>query len=199
MPLAIGFHSFFQIPDIPRDEWVAHIPARIHVIPGEHNIPTGELRPMDIPNPCRCGVSNWTMDSPIWSATRTAGRTSRSRRAEEVETLFGPKFTVATIWLPAAPAGQPREFICFEPLSTIISGVNLAHEGKWRSHRPRLRREVDGEFLDPRKWFMNAAYWVRQNKTTVMEAVPTLPAAGMGNRPFGIHLGPLSCNRQEHE
>src|SRR5438128_8247791 len=24
MPVVIGYHSFFQIPDIPRDEWVAH-------------------------------------------------------------------------------------------------------------------------------------------------------------------------------
>ena len=46
MPVVIGYHSFFQIPDIPRDEWTAHYPARIHVIPGVHNIPTGELRPV---------------------------------------------------------------------------------------------------------------------------------------------------------
>ena len=48
-----------------------------------------------------------------------------------VETLFGPKYTVATIWLPAPPAGQTRDFICFEPLTTIINGLNLAHEGKY--------------------------------------------------------------------
>src|ERR1051325_1896421 len=51
MPVAIGYHSFFLIPDIPRDEWVARYPARVHVIPGEHNIPTGEMRPLDLPNP----------------------------------------------------------------------------------------------------------------------------------------------------
>jgi len=28
MPLMIGFHPYYRIPDIPRDEWVAHIPAR---------------------------------------------------------------------------------------------------------------------------------------------------------------------------
>ena len=51
MPVVIGYHSFFQIPDVPRDEWTAHYPARIHVIPGDHNIPTGEMRPLDVPNP----------------------------------------------------------------------------------------------------------------------------------------------------
>ena len=48
-----------------------------------------------------------------------------------VETLFGPKYTVATIYLPPFAPGQDREFICFEPLTAIISGVNLAHEGKY--------------------------------------------------------------------
>jgi aldose 1-epimerase len=34
-------------------------------------------------------------------------------------------------WEPAAPAGQTRDFICFEPMTAITSGVNLAHEGKY--------------------------------------------------------------------
>ena len=34
MPLVLGYHSFFQIPDIPRDDWVAHYPARVHIIAG---------------------------------------------------------------------------------------------------------------------------------------------------------------------
>jgi aldose 1-epimerase len=132
MPVVIGFHPFFQIPDIPRDEWVAHLPARVHVIPGEHNIPTGEMRPLDIPNPLP--LRGRTLDDGFTDLERDAdGRANFwiESGGKTVETLFGPKYTVATIWLPAGPNGQPREFICFEPLSTIISGVNLAHEGKY--------------------------------------------------------------------
>ena len=28
MPMAVGFHPYYRIPDVPRDEWVGHIPAR---------------------------------------------------------------------------------------------------------------------------------------------------------------------------
>ena len=132
MPVVIGFHPYLRIPDIPRDEWVAHIPARVHVIPGEHNIPTGEMRPLDIPNPLP--LRGRTLDDGFTDLERDAdGRAHFSIESggKTVETLFGPKYTVATIWLPAGPEGQPREFICFEPLSTIISGVNMAHEGKY--------------------------------------------------------------------
>ncbi|HEY2012578.1 MAG TPA: aldose 1-epimerase [Bryobacteraceae bacterium] len=132
MPLVLGYHSFFQIPDIPRDEWVAHYPARVHIIADEHNIPTGEMRPLDVPNPLP--LRGQKLDDGFTDLERDAeGRAHFSIEAggKTVETLFGPKYPVATIWLPTGPGGQPREFICFEPLATIISGVNLAHEGKW--------------------------------------------------------------------
>jgi aldose 1-epimerase len=132
MPLAIGFHSFYQIPDIPRDEWVARFPARVHVIGDEHNIPTGEMRPLDIPNPLP--LRGRRLDDGFTDLERDAeGRAhfSIESAGKTVETLFGPKYPVATIWLPSGPGGQPREFICFEPLTTIISGVNLAQEGKY--------------------------------------------------------------------
>lgn len=51
MPLLVGFHPSYRIPDIPRDEWVAHIPARQRVVADERLIPTGELKPMDLPSP----------------------------------------------------------------------------------------------------------------------------------------------------
>src|SRR4029077_16664948 len=132
MPLVIGYHSFFQIPDIPRDEWVAHYPARIHVIGDEHNIPTGEMRPLDVPNPLP--LRGRTLDDGFTDLERDAdGRAHFSIESggKTVETLFGPKYRVATIWLPAPPPGETREFICFEPLAAIIDGVNLSQKGKY--------------------------------------------------------------------
>jgi aldose 1-epimerase len=151
MPVAIGYHSFFQIPDIPRDEWVARLSARVHVIPGEHNIPTGEMRPLDIPNPLP--LRGRTLDEGFTGFERDAdGRASFSIESggKKVETLLGPKLPVVTIWLPADRSGRPREFICFEPSAAIISGVNLAHEGKYSE----LQTLPAGE-----KW--TESFWVR--------------------------------------
>jgi len=103
------------------------------VIADEQNIPTGEMRPLDIPNPLP--LAGRTLDDGFTDLERDAeGRAHFwiESAGKRVETLFGPKYTVATIWLPAGPNGQPREFICFEPLTAIISGLNLAHEGKYR-------------------------------------------------------------------
>jgi aldose 1-epimerase len=132
MPVVIGYHSFYRIPDIPRDEWVAHLSARKHVIADEHQIPTGEMRPLDIPNPLP--LRGRTLDDGFTDLERDAdGRAHFSIESggKTVETLFGPKYRVATIWLPAPPPGETREFICFEPLAAIIDGVNLAAKGKY--------------------------------------------------------------------
>jgi len=132
MPIVLGFHPYFQIPDVPRDEWTAHIPARIHVIPGEHNIPSGEMRPMDLPDPYP--LKGNKLDEGFADLVRDEqGRAHFNIKSGDkmVEVLIGPKYTVATVWLPSAPDGAPRPFICFEPLTTIIDGLNLAYAGKW--------------------------------------------------------------------
>jgi aldose 1-epimerase len=35
------------------------------------------------------------------------------------------------VWEPAPPPGQTRDFICFEPMTAVTNGVNLAHDGKY--------------------------------------------------------------------
>jgi aldose 1-epimerase len=132
MPMAIGFHPYFQIPGIPRDEWIAHLAARTRVMADQHQIPTGEMRPLDIPNPLP--LRDQSLDDCFTDLERDAeGRAHFSIEAggHKIETLFGPNYRVATIYLPASQPGQPREFICIEPLTAIINGVNLSRQGKY--------------------------------------------------------------------
>jgi aldose 1-epimerase len=122
MPLAIGFHPYLQIPDIPRNEWVVHLPARTHVMADEHQIPTGEMRPLDIPNPL--SLRGQTLDDGFADLERDANGRAGFRieaGSKVVEIVFGSKYRVATIWLP----GERPQFICIEPLTAIINGLNL--------------------------------------------------------------------------
>jgi aldose 1-epimerase len=90
------------------------------------------MRPLDIPNPLL--LRGQTLDDGFTDLERDAGGLAHFRieaRGKTVETLFGPKYPVATIYLPAHGPGETREFICIEPLAAIISGVNLARQGKY--------------------------------------------------------------------
>jgi len=132
MPLVVGFHPYYRIPDIPRDQWVARIPARQRVVADERLIPTGEFKPMDLPSPVP--LKSHTLDDGFIGLERDAdgrARFSIESAGRSVEALFGPKYPVAVVWAPPAPPGQTRDFICFEPMTAVTAGVNLAHEGKY--------------------------------------------------------------------
>ncbi len=132
MPLAIGFHPYFQIPGIPRDEWIARLAVRTHVIADQYQIPTGEMQPLDIPNPLL--LRGQILDDGFTNLERDAeGRAHFSIESggKMIKILFGPKYPVATIYLPRPQPDEANEFICIEPLTAIISGVNLANQGKY--------------------------------------------------------------------
>lgn len=132
MPIVAGYHPYLRIPDTSREDWLIRMPAKTHVIPGEHNIPTGEMRPLDVPNPLP--VRGRTSDDGFTDFVRdTNGQAVFSIEfdGKAVDVLLGPKYTVATIWFPELRPGQRQDFVCIEPLTTIIAGLNLAKEGKW--------------------------------------------------------------------
>jgi len=151
MPVAIGFHSYYRIPDVPRDEWTGHIPARQRVVADNRLIPTGEYRPMDIPE--KFPLRGRTLDDGFIDLHRDAdGRAvfSIESGAKKVEIMFGPKYPAAVVWEPNTQAGQPQPFICFEPMTGITSAVNLAHEGKY----PDLQMIPPGG-----RW--SESFWIR--------------------------------------
>src|SRR5262249_12369828 len=42
MPVAIGFHPYFQLTDSPRDQWTLSVGARTHWLLTSNKVPTGE-------------------------------------------------------------------------------------------------------------------------------------------------------------
>jgi aldose 1-epimerase len=151
MPLAVGYHPYYRIPDIPRDQWVLHMPACKAVIADHRHVPTGEFKPSDLPNPLP--LKGRTLDDGFADFVRDAsGRaTFRIESGEKkIDLVFGMQFPVAVIWEPASPAGQAMDFLCVEPMTGITNGINLNHEGKY----PELQTvPANG------KW--TGSFWIR--------------------------------------
>ncbi len=151
MPLQIGYHPYFRSPDVPRNEWVGGIPAKLRVVTDPHMIPTGQFRPMDLADPFL--LENRTLDDGFIDLTREADGRARfyiESSGKTVEVLFGPKWQAAVVWEPNDSKGQPQPFICFEPMSGITNAINLYHEGKY----PDLQTVPAGG-----KW--SESFWVR--------------------------------------
>ena len=47
MPVAVGFHPFFQLTDSPRDEWTLSVAARTHWPVTDAKMPSGATQPIE--------------------------------------------------------------------------------------------------------------------------------------------------------
>ena len=129
MPIAIGFHPYFQLTDSPRDEWTIAVGARTHWKLAPNKVPTGETERIDavFPDPHAARLRDYDLDDVFSDLERDArGRAtlSVSGRSQRLTVTFGPNYRSAVVW---APKGRP--FICFEPMAGITDAVNLAQRG----------------------------------------------------------------------
>ncbi len=132
MPLVIGFHPYFSIPDIPRDNWMLHLPVRKEVVLDDRSLPTGEFIDLDLPNPLP--LKGRALDHGFTDMVHDAdGRALFSITAgqKRIDVIIGPKFPAAQVWLPVPPEGLAWNFICIEPMTGITNGMNLNHAGKY--------------------------------------------------------------------
>jgi aldose 1-epimerase len=128
MPVAAGYHPYFQIHDAPRDGWKVHLAARERLVLSEALIPTGERKPVNLPDPVSVGAT--PLDDVFTGLVRDSdGRAEFwvQGEREKVSVIYGPRYTVAVVY---APPG--RDFICFEPMAAITNAFNLAQEGKYK-------------------------------------------------------------------
>ena len=128
MPVSLGFHPYLNFPGgAPRDEVVARIPARKHVDMDAHLIPTGAMSDNTLPDPIP--LASHALDDGFTDLIRGEDGSalfSAEARGRKIEVLFGPKYRAAIAYAPAH-----KNFICFEPMSAITNGINLAHDGKY--------------------------------------------------------------------
>lgn len=128
MPVGVGYHPYFQVPDVPRDQWKVHVAARDHLELSPLLIPTGERKPVELPDPVSLATTQ--LDDVFSNLVREKDNHAEfwvEGGGKKVAVVYGPKYTVAVIY---APPG--KDFICFEPMSAITNAFNLAHAGIYK-------------------------------------------------------------------
>ena len=127
MPIAIGYHPYFQLPGVPRDEWFATIPAKSITVLTEKLTASGEKKPFTGPHPFP--LKGGKLDNIFEDLERDENQQtvfSVSGQGRRLSVTYGSRYPVAVVY---APPGQP--FICFEPMTGVTNQLNLAAEGKY--------------------------------------------------------------------
>jgi len=136
MPLVIGYHPHFNLTDSKRDDWTASIAAKKHYLLSPQKLPTGETEPIEkfAPDPQAISVKDHDLDDVFGDLVRDAqGRATFTVKGKQqkLDVIFGPNYKVAVVWAPKPPAGQERNFICFEPMVGVTNAVNMAQKGTY--------------------------------------------------------------------
>ncbi len=132
MPIAVGFHPYFQLTDVPRDDWTIAVGARTHWLLADTKVPTGQTEPVErvFPDRRAAALRDYDLDDVFGDLERDArGRASFSVRggSQRIDVAFGPRYRAAVVW---APKGRP--FVCIEPMAGITDAMNLAQRGLYK-------------------------------------------------------------------
>ena len=124
LPLSLGYHPYFQLPDVPRDEWMVTLPAKERVVLSPTLVPTGAREPN--PYPGSVELKGKSLDD-VFTSLAAPAVFSVEGGGKKLEVEYGPKFPVAVVY---APPGRP--FICFEPMTGITNAFNAAERGQYQ-------------------------------------------------------------------
>lgn len=162
MPVAIGYHPYFQLTDSRREDWTISVGARSQWLLAQTKVPTGETEPIEklFPNPQAVALRDFDLDHVFGDLVRDGqGRAvmTLKGKSQRLDVLVGPNYRSVVIYAPKpapvpVPAGGPaasggtaaggpgggrggsqdRNYICFEPMAGITDAMNLAHKGLYK-------------------------------------------------------------------
>jgi aldose 1-epimerase len=157
MPVAIGFHPYFQLTDSPRDAWTISVAARTEWVLAPDKIPTGETRPIErlFPAPAAAALKDYDLDHVFGDLIRdSSGRAVMSVKgqSQRLDVVLGPNYRAVVVYAPSPnapnPSAQNRNFICFEPMASITNALNLAQRGTYKE----LQSIPPGQTWEERFW-----------------------------------------------
>ena len=155
MPVAIGFHPYFQLSDSPRADWKLSIGAKTHWLLSAAKIPTGETEPIEtqFPDPLNIPFKDYPDLDDVYGdlirdASGRATMTVTGSGSQRIDVLFGPNWRSAVVW--GGGARLPN-FVCFEPMAGSTYAMNLAHKG--------LYSELQS--IPPNGGIWKESFWVR--------------------------------------
>jgi aldose 1-epimerase len=105
MPVAIGFHPYFQLTDSTREDWTISVGARSQWLLAENKIPTGETEPIGklFPDPHAVPLKDFDLDHVFGDLERDAqGRAVMSvkGKSQQLDVLVGPNYRSIVLYSP---------------------------------------------------------------------------------------------------
>jgi aldose 1-epimerase len=126
VPVSFGFHPYFRLPGLARNEWHVHVPAMSHLLLDERSIPTGEEAP--VPS-CDVKLGDRAYDDEFALLDPHALFTL-SGKGRRITIEFVEGYPYAQVFEPL-----DKDYIAIEPMTAPINalvsgrGLRLVEQG----------------------------------------------------------------------
>ena len=114
MPVVIGFHPIFELPDGNRNDWTVSLDAKTHWIEIPQRLPTGETQPIENffgSDRTAIQLKKYALiDDVFTDLVRDASGRATMRlmyNGKELDTILGPKFKTVLAWSTPLPGAAP--------------------------------------------------------------------------------------------
>ncbi len=108
VPVAFGFHPYFQLPSLPRAEWEVTLPVRRRMRLDPRFLPTGETEAVD---PAAGPLGTRVYDD-LYVEVAPEPVFALAGGERRIEVAFGEGYPVAVVYAPA-----DDDVVCFEPMT----------------------------------------------------------------------------------
>ncbi|HEX4567585.1 MAG TPA: aldose 1-epimerase [Vicinamibacterales bacterium] len=110
MPVVVGFHPIFELPDGNRDDWTVSLDAKTHWIEIPQRLPTGETQPIENffgSDRTAIQLKKYALvDDVFTDLVRDAGGRATMRlmyNGKELDEVIGPKYKTVLAWSTPLP------------------------------------------------------------------------------------------------
>ncbi len=118
VPVVFGWHPYFHLPGVKREDWIVDVPVRRHYRLSEQNLPTRDREPVAVKKgPLGNRIYDDLFDELVCSNGNRAVFTLEGGQ-RKLAVCFEYGYPYAIVW---APAG--RDLICFEPMTAATNAL----------------------------------------------------------------------------
>jgi aldose 1-epimerase len=108
VPVAFGWHPWFEFPDVPRAEWELHVPFSRRAVLGATKIPTGEV----VVDPVPAGPLGSSVLDDVYLEVADGTVASVRAGSRGVDVTYVAGYDVGVVFAPAE-----LEIVCLEPMT----------------------------------------------------------------------------------
>lgn len=119
VPVSFGFHPYFRLPGVPREEWWIELPVRERLVLDDLMIPTGDREPAGDLD----GLLAERSFDDGYAGVDSSRPFALAGGGRRIEVRFDEQFPFAQVYSPPA-----ADFICFEPMTAPTNALRSGRD-----------------------------------------------------------------------